>query len=277
MFSGPESLNFLSNPIFIELFRPVVETLNASGINVYTEVTTDLEEAERLASHAYGGSSAVIILIGTRLSDAVLESLSRTLPVPIITVVRRPLPGANVGVAVCNFEIGAMAAAHLLELGHRRIGYIGANPGVQLGEERLEGFRDQFASREILLDERWIRAGDFYQESGRLALLESLELGEVTAVFAANDLMAIGALEACKERDVEVPGQMSILGCDNIPNLDLLSVPLSTIALPVREMGVLAARQAESILNGERPEAPVVLHAKLLLRESTAPLQAAQK
>jgi LacI family transcriptional regulator len=170
-----------------------------------------------------------------------------------------------------------MAAAHLLELGHRRIGYIGANPGVQLGEERLEGFRDQFASREILLDERWIRAGDFYQESGRLAMIEILELGEVTAVFAANDLMAIGALEACKERDVEVPGQMSILGCDNIPNLDLLSVPLSTIALPVREMGVLAARQAESILNGERPEAPVVLHAKLLLRESTAPLQAAQK
>lgn len=270
VFSGPESLNFLSNPFFIQLFRPVVETLNGAGTSVFTEITTDAEEAQRLEYHAFGGSSAAIILIGTRLSDNALGELAGRLPVPIITVVRHPLSGAKVGVAVDNFEIGTLAAGHLLDLGHKRVGYIGASPGVGLGEERLEGFKAEFRRRGIELDPGSVRPGDFYQESGRLAMLEILDVGGVTAVFAANDLMAMGALEACQERAVAVPTEMSILGCDDIPNLSLLAVPLSSISLPIRDIGVLAARQALSVLGGQQPEAPVTLHAKLSPRSSTA-------
>lgn len=270
VFSGPESLNFLSNPFFIQLFRPVVETLNAAGKSVFTEITTDAEEAERLEHHAFGGSSAAIILIGTRLSDAALEQLSNRLPVPLITVVRHPLPGSNLGVAVDNREIGNLAARHLLGLGHTKVSYIGASPGVGLGEERLDGFQAEIERRGLSLAQDCIRPGDFYQESGRLAMLEMLDVGDVTAVFAANDLMAIGALEACQERGVNVPMEMSILGCDDIPNLSLLAVPLSSISLPIRDIGVLAARQALSIVNGQQPDGPVTLHAKLAPRSSTA-------
>lgn len=270
VFSGPESLNFLSNPFFIQLFRPVVETLNVAGTPVFTEITTDAKEAERLEYHAFGGSSGAIILIGTRLADRELSQLAARLPIPIITVVRHPLPGAKVGVAVDNFEIGTLAARHLLDFGHSRVGYIGASPGVGLGEERLEGFEAELKRRGLSLSPGCVRPGDFYQESGRLAMLEILDVGGVTAVFAANDLMALGALEACRERGVSVPDEMSILGCDDIPNLNLLSVPLSSISLPIRDIGVLAARQALSVMSGQVPDAPVTLRAGLTPRASTA-------
>lgn len=270
VFSGPESLNFLSNPFFIQLFRPVVETLNTAGVSVYTEITTDSKEAQRLEQHGFGGSSAAIILIGTRLSDDALDALSKRLPIPIITVVRHPLPGSKFGVAVDNLEIGQLAASHLFDLGHRDIGYIGASPGVGLGEERLEGFKGELLKRGLKLDENAILQGDFYQESGYLAMIRILDTGNATAVFAANDLMAIGALEACLERGVSVPGDVSILGCDDIPNLDLLSVPLSSISLPIGELGTIAAQQALSILNQHPSDSPIILHAKLRPRASTA-------
>lgn len=272
MFSGSESLNFLLNPIFIQLFRPIVETLNASGIPVYTEVTTDSQEAERLEHTAFGGSSGVIVLIGTRLGDTELGALARQLPIPIISLLRRPLPGFRVGVAVDNPDIGRLAAEHLLDLGHRKIAYLGSYPGLGLAEERLAGFTEEFRRRGIDIDEDLICPGDFDQDSGRTAMLDIIGRGGVTAVFAANDLMAIGALDACRHRGVVVPRDMSVLGCDNIPNLSLLSVSLSTVALPIREVGIHAALQAEAILRGTPPTGPVILRASVVARESTGPL-----
>lgn len=272
LFSGPESMDFLSNPFFLQLFRPVVQGLSAAGIPVYTEITSDAQEAERLDYHGFGGSSGVIILIGTRSSDAELEACASRLPTPIITVVRHALRDSSLGVAVDNHEIGTIAARHLLDLGHRRVCYIGATPGVGLAEERVQGFREEFARRGVELEEQFIKAGDFYQQSGRLAMDQILDLEQATAVFAANDLMALGALEACQARGIKVPAKMSILGCDDIANLSLLSVPLSSISLPIPEMGMFIAQQAESVLSGEKVDGPVTLRPRLVQRESTAHL-----
>jgi LacI family transcriptional regulator len=271
IFSGPDSMNFLSNPIFIQLFRPVVETLNAKGIPVYTEIAASSHETERLEYHAWGGASGVIILIGSRLPDYELERLANEFPIPIVTVVRHPLPRSQVGVGVDNMDIGRQAAAHLLDLGHTRIGYIGATPGLALAEERLEGFRLECQQRGITLRDADIKPGDFYQESGRVAMSELIAHSEVTAVFAANDLMALGAIEACTAAGVRVPQDMSVLGCDDIPNLHLLNVPLSSIALPIQQLGVIAAEQAERVLNGAEQSTPTMLRANLVARASTGP------
>lgn len=274
IFSGPESMNFLSNPFFIQLFRPVVESLSSAGVSVITEITTESNEVKTLENHSFGSSSAAIILIGTRMPDDVLEELSRKLPVPIVTVVRHPLRGSSFGVEVDNREIGSIAAGHLLDLGHKRIAYIGSSPGVGLSEERLSGFKSEISRRGLRLIPDDIFPGDFYQESGRLAMLDIIEAGKATAVFAANDLMALGALEACRQSGVAVPEQMSILGCDDIPNLHLLSVPLSSISLPIRDIGVLAAKQAQEVVENLEPSGPRKLHATLVPRDSTAAITA---
>lgn len=270
IFSGPESMNFLSNPFFIQLFRPVVESLSSSGISVMTEITTESNEIKTLENHAFSSTSAAIILIGTRMPDGALEELSERLPVPTVTVVRHPLRGSAFGVEVDNFEIGSIAAAHLLDLGHKRVAYIGASPGVGLSEERLAGFQNEILRRGLRLHPEDVYPGDFYQESGRTAMLSILERGKASAVFAANDLMALGALEACKEKEVTVPQEMSILGCDDIPNLHLLAVPLSSISLPIKEIGVLAAKQAQEVVEKLEPMGPKRLHATLVPRASTA-------
>lgn len=271
IFSGPDSMNFLSNPIFIQLFRPVVETLNAKGIPVYTEIAASSHETERLEYHAWGGASGVIILIGSRLPDSELERLANEFPIPIVTVVRHPLPHSQVGVGVDNVDIGRQAAAHLLDLGHTRIGYIGATPGLALAEERLTGFKEECEQRGISLHDSDIQQGDFYQESGRVAMAELLSQSDITAVFAANDLMALGAIEACDAAGVSVPKDISVLGCDDIPNLHLLNVPLSSIALPIQQLGVIAAEQAEQVLKGSEQLAPTMLRATLVGRSSTGP------
>jgi LacI family transcriptional regulator len=271
--SGPTSLNWLSNPIFIEILRPIVETLNKKKINVLFEIATVETEIEVIRRIAQSGYVDAIILIGSRRKDDDLAELIEVLEIPTITTVRHPLGEGHLGAAVDNLHIGKIAAQHLISLGHRKLGYIGVLPGVSLAEERLKSFVSCCKKNGILLDPNWIRDGDFYQESGRREMKWLLKNTDVSGVFIANDLMATGAIEALLEMRVRVPEDISILGCDGIPNTHLLAIPLSTVALPIRDIGVTAAEQAIAILEGKKLDE---LQAKtfkpeLVLRDSTGP------
>lgn len=272
VFSGPSTLQWLSNPVFIEFLRPIVMTLSRHRIHVLTEIATVDTESERVIGLAQGGGVDVIILIGTRRKDAELEELLSSLPVPVITMVRHPLPGSRLGVAVDNHAIGRLAARHLISQGHRRLGYIGSLPGVGLASDRLRGFRAECRSAGISMPARQVVSADFYQPSGRTGMRWLLANTDVTAVFCGNDLMAIGALQACVEEGVRVPDEISLLGCDGIPNLDLLAVPLTTISMPTDEMGVAAAEQAAAVVSGAPAETlqPRTFPAELVVRASTS-------
>lgn len=273
VFSGPSTMQWLSNPIFVEFLRPIVSTLAHDHIPVVTEIATVETEIDRITRLAHSGDVDVIILIGTRRKDSELGALLDSLTVPVITLVRHPLASAHLGVAVDNLSIGRMAARHLLDLGHRRLGYIGQLPGVGLASDRLRGFRASCRSADVQLPAEHVMRGDFYQSSGRLAMTALLENTDVTAVFCANDLMALGALEACQAAGVAVPDQLSLLGCDGIPNLHLLSVPLSSIQMPSVAMGVAAGEQAAAIVRGEAVESlrAQTFPARLVERRSTGP------
>jgi LacI family transcriptional regulator len=126
---------------------------------------------------------------------------------------------------------------HLIDLGHRRIGFIQGNPRHRASARRLQGFRDALADHGVGLDERWIVPGDFSYRSGLDAAQALLSLDDrPTAIFACNDDMAAAAIAVAHQRGISVPARISICGFDDTPLASAIWPALTTIRQPIREM-----------------------------------------
>jgi DNA-binding LacI/PurR family transcriptional regulator len=160
--------------------------------------------------------------------------------------------------------VGArMATAHLVALGHRRIGHI-AGPAEWLdASQRLAGFRDELERHG--LGAGLIATGDWSAASGHRAAIDLIAHG-VTAIFAGNDQMALGALSAATGAGLHVPGDLSIVGFDDVPEAAFYHPPLTTVRQDLAEAG----RRAVALLLGESDAVPSV-HPQLVVRASTAP------
>jgi LacI family transcriptional regulator len=166
---------------------------------------------------------------------------------------------------------GRLAAGHLAELGHRRIGVVSGPANLLVNQERLRGFRDQLRALDIPLPVERIIKADFTRESGRAAAHELLGRDpDLTAIFALNDVMAVGVLAALRdELKLSVPGDVSVIGFDDIALTTDVQPALSTIHLPLEEIG----RHGMRLLLDE-PAAgtrTVRVPARLVPRGSSAP------
>jgi len=152
---------------------------------------------------------------------------------------------------------GELAAQHLLALGHRRFGFIGPAADVHAFRLRERGFTATLRAAGCALDSPSLRRGGATVAGGMQGMRALLALRpRPTAVFCANDLAAVGALKACALARVAVPGDLSIVGCDDIDLAQLVTPELTTIAVPAREMGARAARLLIRELTGEGGAAP---------------------
>ena len=178
------------------------------------------------------------------------------------------------GVASDAEGAGRMAAEHLIGLGHRRIAFIGPSADVHSFRMRERGFTRAVRAAGITIDTDLFRRGRATVAGGHAAMRALFALpSPPTAVFCANDLIAFGAYKACAQAGVSIPGDMSIVGCDDIEFAQLVTPELTTIAVPARELGARAARLLVRDLAGGA--APPSQHArplpvKLVTRGSTA-------
>ena len=178
-----------------------------------------------------------------------------------------------------NREAARHAIVHLLELGHRRISIVTASLTTSGAvHDRFLGYREALTDRGIPVDAALIGTCDQQtEEGGYRAARELLCIAErPTAIFCINDTTAIGALRAIYEAGLEIPRDISVVGFDDIPVASLLRVPLTTVAQPIHNMGAAAvALLKERIECGPQlPHRQIVLHAHLVVRESTAPPRA---
>jgi LacI family transcriptional regulator len=169
-------------------------------------------------------------------------------------------------------EAGRHAARHLLDYGHRSIAFVG--PAIDLFRYKMmeRAFVTVLRAAGVPIRSEWFRRADATASGGEVAMRALLALrNRPTAVFCANDLLAIGALKACAAGGVQVPGSVSIMGCDDIEMARLVVPELTTIALPARELGARAARLLIRRLAGKATErATRPLPAHLVVRGSTA-------
>jgi LacI family transcriptional regulator len=159
----------------------------------------------------------------------------------------------------------------LLSLGHRRIAFVSNGPLIYTASrDRLRGYVDALTAAGLPHDESLVRFGKFSRASGYAAMQSLLSLPErPTAVFVASDVVAFGALEALREAGVRVPGEMAVVGFDDVPMAAYVTPPLTSLHLPARELGQAAADILLKLIAGkEVKERTVLLDTNLVLRAS---------
>jgi LacI family transcriptional regulator len=266
--------NDLDSPWAVELIRGVEDVTHAAGVGtvvsaVHRRSIATKQWLQNLRARASDG----VIFVTSELTPPVYSELHR-LGIPVVVV--DPAGGATMDVptiGATNWAGGLTATEHLVSLGHRRIGFIAGPKRLLCSRARLDGYRAALEAVGVSVDDNLIRQGDFLHESGFTGAGALLDLPEPpTAIFASSDTMALGAYEAARLRGVRIPGDLSIVGFDDLPESRWSSPPLTTIRQPLSDMGMLAARTVLRLARGERIETPrVELATDLVVRDSTAP------
>jgi LacI family transcriptional regulator len=226
---------------------------------------------------AAAGRRAVITVTANTLPPVFVEALHRY-RMPLVMLDPEILPDDSiVSVGVTNFAGGHAAAAHLLSLGHRRIGFLGGTEHAWSNQGRLHGFRSAMDAAGVRVEPELVRhAGAFHAAEGTESGTRMLAVDPPpTAVFAASDELAAGLIEAARRCGLRVPEDLSVVGFDDTPLAAVTSPPLTTVHGPVPEMASVALRTALQLAAGERIDSHhVELATQLVVRESTRPARA---
>ncbi|MEV5873061.1 substrate-binding domain-containing protein [Streptomyces sp. NPDC052101] len=193
------------------------------------------------------------------------------IPYVLIDPAHEPPAGvASVGAA--NWQGGVSATEHLLGLGHRRIAVIAGHRRSMCGSDRVAGYRSALASAGVRHPADYMRYAGFDVSAARLRTHELLDLPEPpTAVFVCSDRMALGVYEALAERELRVPGDVSVVGFDDLPEARWAAPALTTVRQPLGEMAATALRLLVRLMHGEHPESTrTELSTRLMVRASTA-------
>lgn len=225
------------------------------------------------------------LLLRAGLDGVLLAPPACDQPVLLDMIERQRLPYARItphsdldrGLVVAMDEVAAghTVAAHILSLGHRRVGIILGDPSHAASRGRLEGYRQAFQDGAVTIDDSLVGTGDFTYDVGYRVALELLDRPvRPTAILAQNDDMAVAAIAAARDLGLSVPQDLSVAGFDNSEVSRTAWPPLTTVHQPVREMAWDAANRLIAMLDGDTdsdaPRRRDHLH-ELLVRASTAP------
>lgn len=192
--------------------------------------------------------------------------------VPVITVDHQGEDSPFPSVAADSYQGGRTAVRHLAELGHKRIAFITGNERLASARDRRRAFIDTLAQLGLPANEDLIVGGDFSQRGGYEAANRLLALQpRPTAIFAANDVSALGAIAAIREAGLRVPEDISVVGFDDIPVATQVHPALTTVRQPMQQMGRSAVNMLLALIVGlEAPSPRITLPTQLIVRETTA-------
>jgi LacI family transcriptional regulator len=263
------------NPIFPEMAAGMDDVLQKHG---YSMSIISTHDDEKLQSTEVGKIRARGI-DGIVTSDALThsESLSQLAKsgYPVVSILRRVYGCEELDFVVVDAVKGAYwAVEHLIRLGHVRIAIINGPVNTSTALERAEGYFKALKDYGIQAQEDLAHPGDFFQESGYVAVKRFLELSpnkRPTAIFAANDEMALGAFEAIWDVGLNVPGDMALVGFNNVATTALRSIEITTVSQRKQEMGRIGVKRVIDKIEknrGYKKPFHVVLEPQLIIRKS---------
>ncbi|WP_330288331.1 LacI family DNA-binding transcriptional regulator [Streptomyces sp. NBC_00576] len=258
----------------MEVIRGVENAAREEGLSVVLSesagrLTPGRTWADQVAARRPHG--VILVLSGLDESQRALLT-SRSIPF----VVMDPAgdPGDNVpSVGATNWQGGLAATRHLVELGHTRIASISGPSRMMCSRARVDGYRAALETAGLPVDPALLKVGDFHHETGYRAGLELLRSpNRPTAVFAGNDLQALGLYEAARELGLRIPEDLSVVGFDDLPIARLVGPPLTTVRQPLMEMAETAAKLVLNLgkEDGTSGATRVELATSLVVRNSTA-------
>lgn len=255
------------NLFFSELAKGVEDAAEKKGYSVILCNTDNNQEKEERYINILQ-EKMVDGIIMAAAENSVTKSLERY-KAPLVLVDRDIELNKKVGrITVDNEEGGYMATSFLIEKGCKNIGFISSKKQAKPSAERFKGYRKALETNSIKFQENITYFDSFKIETGYLGALSILEKGKVDGIFCGNDLIAIGALKALKEKKVRIPEDIKIIGFDNIATCDFLDPPLTTIKQPIYEIGENAVQILIDIIEDNDRNLNKVLSPSLIERGS---------
>jgi LacI family transcriptional regulator len=264
----------ITNPFYPALERGIQEVAEANGYDLIVSNTDGIAEKESRALHGLlrGRADGAVMVPFHIDHDRIAAVMGAGVA---LTLLHQSIPELiEQGVDFLQIDTrhaARLAVDYLIDRGHTRIGMIAGIAGTPPREMRVRGYREALAAHGLPHDELLIRGADYQEAGGYEAMVELLKLDpHPTAVFAANDLMALGAMIALRERGLRIPEEVAIVGLDDIPAARLVHPPLTTIAQHPERLGHDAAELLFSRLSGQAPAHGRVLDrpVELIVRES---------
>jgi DNA-binding LacI/PurR family transcriptional regulator len=266
----------ISNPFAGEIVAGVEEFALAHGYSILLSTSHADPAREMRAVQSLHENRVDGILVNSSRVGRLYMPLLAEMRVPIV-LINNEHPGEFIhSVTIDNLRAGRDATSHLVELGHKRIGYVGNQFGLQADTERFSGYRQIMDEADIGFDPELVAHGDGGPEAGMRAAARLLALPDPpTALFCYNDMQALGALRAARERGLTVPRDISVVGLDDLYLSSYTDPPLTTVQQPKQEMGRLAAQMLLELISGKSPASRLTITGKLVVRASTAAPRAA--
>jgi len=192
--------------------------------------------------------------------------------VPLVSIDPHAGPAGLPMVDADSFTGALLATRHLIELGHRRIGFMAGRPDLESSRLREAGFREALEEAGLVADPELLRVADYRQDTARAAATALLtHPARPTAIFAANDLSAMGTMDVARELGLDVPGDLSVVGFDDIPESSRTVPPLTTVRQPIQAMGAAGVTMLLALMEGTPVEQTHIrLPTSLVVRGSTA-------
>lgn len=267
----------VSDPYFSEIVRGILEVATERDhLVMICHTGRDAErELDYLGLLRAQGIQAVILAASGRDDQAFAERMAQVVAPYTAAGGRVATIGRHLLVAdtVCPDNEGGAAALGraVVEHGHRAVGVVSGPPALTVTRDRLAGFRGALSDAGVALPEEWVVATDFSRDGGQAGMRGLLARApELTAVFALNDVTAVGALAALREAGRAVPDDVSLVGFDDIPLARDLQPALTTARVPMAELGARALALALD-MDGDRDARTVQLPVELVLRPSLGP------
>ncbi len=263
----------MTNPFFSEFLRSFEGILVAKRQDMLMALTDHQasrmqDTIHRMLVRQVDG----VALLASEIETEPIETLIRN-RVPLVTMDRR-LVGQGLSDVTVNYVTGInQAVEHLAHLRHQKIGYIGGSSGLTISDHRLQAFVKAVERAGLKVDPRFLLTGNYRISGGEAAMAELLARKDrPTAIIAANDLTAMGALHALHRHGLSAPKDLSVIGFDDIELCDIFDPPLTTIRLPRHEMAEKFAAALESSAKDPHADGKIyTVKTSLVVRGTTGP------
>jgi LacI family transcriptional regulator len=263
-----------TNPFFSELARGIEDACYRNSYSVILCNSEDDPIRQETYLRVLMERRIDGLIVGSTGHDPLLTEMLKSVHFPVV-LVDRPLPELSVATVQTDHERGGyLAAKHLLDLGHRAIGFIGGPLKQSPSAERLRGFLSGLREQKIKIPPSWIVEADFSVQGGYRVAHRLMGARRPTAIFAGNDMTAIGVLSFASEKKIRVPEELSVLGFDGIELGRYFKPALTTIDQSIQRLGeIAAATLIRSMLEDRTGRLPQThsIEPKLLIRGSTGP------
>ncbi|OES46640.1 LacI family DNA-binding transcriptional regulator [Domibacillus iocasae] len=268
IYAGKVNVDF-AHPFFNEVVTTFKKTIGHLGYDILMFSNEQFHQGNEnyWARCQHFQVDGCLLIAGEEIEDAIYELVSKDIPcIGIDMEIKGPRSSF---VMTDNMNLSRKVVQHLYLNSVRKIGFIGGKRDSAIAILREKGFLQAMNQFGLKVNQDWIQYGDFHEESGYAAMKRILEQKNYPqAIFAASDMMALGALRAIKEHGLKVPQDIGLIGCDDIDTCRHSDPQLTTVKQDKERLGKLAAYMLNDLINGQSQLKPVFVDSELIVRES---------